>query len=60
MPPSPSGDSATARDAISLADLRAKMEQGLALAADGPGVATASVEGALLDVARERGSSAIS
>lgn len=42
--------------AISLADLRAKIDQGLAMAADGPGVATSSVEGALLDVARERGS----
>ncbi len=41
--------------AISLADLRAKCEQGLARAVDGPGVADSSIEGALEDVARDRG-----
>lgn len=43
--------------AISLADLRAKRERGTAKPVDGPGVAHASIEGALADVARERGAS---
>ncbi|MCL4689021.1 MAG: DUF1631 family protein [Burkholderiales bacterium] len=41
--------------AISLADLRAKREAGRARPVDGPGVARSSIEGALEDVARERG-----
>ena len=41
--------------AISLADLRAKRDAGRARAVDGPGVALSCIEGALADVARERG-----
>ena len=41
--------------AISLADLRARRDAGRARPVDGPGVASASVEGALQDLARERG-----
>ncbi|HRA23651.1 MAG TPA: DUF1631 family protein, partial [Usitatibacteraceae bacterium] len=41
--------------AISLADLRAKRDAGRARPVDGPGVARSSIEGALEDVARERG-----
>ncbi len=40
--------------AISLADLRARRELGSARPVDGPGVALASIDGALEDVARER------
>jgi hypothetical protein len=41
--------------AISLTDLREKRSQGTAVAVDGPGVAESSIEAALQDVARERG-----
>ncbi len=41
--------------AISLADLRAKRDAGLARPVDGPGVALACIEAALADMARERG-----
>lgn len=41
--------------AISLADLRAKRDAGRARPVDGPGVAHACIEGAIADLARERG-----
>jgi len=41
--------------AISLADLRAKRDSGLARPVDGPGVALACLEASLADIARERG-----
>jgi hypothetical protein len=41
--------------ALSLADLRAKRDAGLARRVDGPGVALACIEAALADLARERG-----
>jgi hypothetical protein len=41
--------------AMSLADLRQRREAGRARPVDGPGVAHACIEGALADVARERG-----
>ena len=41
--------------ALSLADLRAKRDAGVARPVDGPGVALACIEAALADMARERG-----
>jgi hypothetical protein len=41
--------------ALSLADLRARRDAGRARPVDGPGVAHACIEGALADMARERG-----
>ena len=41
--------------ALSLADLRAKRDAGMARPVDGPGVALACIEAALADMARERG-----
>lgn len=41
--------------ALSLADLRAKRDAGMARPVDGPGVALSCIEAALADMARERG-----
>ena len=41
--------------ALSLADLRAKRDAGVARPVDGPGVALACIEAALADMARARG-----
>jgi len=41
--------------ALSLADLRAQRDAGLARPVDGPGVALACIDGVLADMARERG-----
>lgn len=41
--------------ALSVADLRAKRDAGLARPVDGPGIALACIEGSLADLARQRG-----